>query len=346
MEPTPLHLAAGRDRGADIDAFAAAQGGRVGLAGVLADLDRVARPAFDTGSAATGGFRWDAEDEESARWWPQGITSSADAGLDGTEEYAGRRLLLTTAYSKTVNKVNKGCRITVCDLTDEGQIRYGHVLLAVVGRDDGGMPELRPLHAHAGGAVWRGPILHVAATGTGVHTFHIDDVVGVPAEVGLGHRYVLPLRATSHARTRDGVEPMRYSFLSLARTSGASALLAGEYGGRRSSRRLITYPLGDDGQLGFDTDGRVEPSFLPQGPAKMQGAVLLDGRLHVVTSNGRRGRGSLWVGAPGELRRAARVLPPGPEDVTWWPSRDELWVPNEYPGRRFVLAYPRSRFAL
>lgn len=343
MGPAPVHLVATRDRGADIDAFAGAHGGRVGLDRVLTDLNRIALPAFDTGSAATWGFRWDREDDDSSRWWPQGITSSADAGAGaGTDEYAGRRLLVTTWYSKTVDGVDKGCRITVVDITDEGAIRYRHVLLAVVGLDDAGRPELRPVHAHAGGIVWRGRHLHVAATARGMHTFCIDDVVRVPTETGLGHRYVLPLRTSWSAKTAEGQQPMAHSFLSL--TDRGSRLLVGEYGRGRMTRRLLTYDLDDTGLPVTGDDGVAVPTMLPDGPARMQGAVLVGGRLHVVTSNGKRGRGSLWVGPPGELRQVKNVLPPGPEDITYWPARDELWVPTEYPGRRFVLAYDRKRF--
>jgi hypothetical protein len=339
----PVHVVAGRDRRADIDAFADLHGGRVGLEAVLTDLNRTAFPAFDTGSAATWGFRWDEEDNDSRRWWPQGVTSSADAGPD--ELYAGKRVLVTTSYSKTVDGANKGCRISVVDLTDEQPIRYRHVLLVAVGLDDAGGAAVRPVHAHAGGAVWVGSLLHVAATTHGIHTFHVDDVVRVPTEIGLGHRYVLPLSTTWTGRTDDeGTEPIRHSFLSLGRDADRRTLLVGEYGKGRASRRLLTYPLDDDGRPMADDAGRATPTMLPDGPARMQGAVSVDGRLHVVTSNGRRGRGSLWVGPAGELRRNARVLPPGPEDITWWPSRDELWVPTEYPGRRYVLAYDRRRF--
>jgi hypothetical protein len=352
MGPAPVHLVATRDRGADIDAFAAQHGGRAGLEPVLADLNRSALPAFDTGSAATWGFRWDREDDDSSRWWPQGITSSADAvAVSGprtgagaapvTDEYAGRRLLVTTSYSKTVDGVDKGCRISVVDITDEGAIRYRHVLLAVVGLDDAGGPELRPVHAHAGGIVWRGRHLHVAATARGIHTFCIDDVVRVPTDVGLGHRYVLPLRTSWSARTAEGERPMAHSFLSLA--EHGSRLLVGEYGRGRMTRRLLTYDLDASGLPVTGDDGVAVPTMLPDGPARMQGAALVDGRLHVVTSNGKRGRGSLWVGPPGDLREVSKVLPPGPEDITYWPSREELWVPTEYPGRRFVLAYDRKR---
>ncbi len=346
MRPASVHLAATRDRGADIDVFAAQHGGRVGLEGVLADLNRTALPAFDTGSAATWGFRWDREDDGSKRWWPQGVTSSAEASEDGTDEYAGRRLLVTTSYSKTVDKVNKGCRISVVDITDEGSIRYRHVLLAAVGPDDSGRPELRPLHAHAGGIVWRGRHLHVASTARGFHTFDFDDVVAVPTATGLGHRYVLPLRTSWTGRAAEGIEPVRHSFFSIGWEGGraGSTLLIGEYGRGRATRRLLTYDLDPAGLPVADEDGLAVPTMLPDGPDRMQGAVMVDGRLHVVTSNGKRGRGSLWVGEPGGLRRVADVLPPGPEDITYWSSREELWVPTEYPGRRFVLAYDRKRF--
>ena len=337
-----VHLAAGRDRRGDIEAWARAHGGRVGLDGVLADLNRTAREVFNTGSAATWAFAWDDEDNDSQRWWPQGITSSADA--DPGEEYAGRRLLVTTSYSKTIDKLNKGCRITVVEVSEEQPIRYRHVLLVAVGLDDVGRPELRPVHAHAGGAVWNGSYLHVAATTSGVHTFHLDDVMAVPTEVGLGHRYVLPLRTSWAARTADGAEPMRYSFLSLDRDAADRRLLAGEYGNGRASKRLLTYPLAPDGLIRADETGLAVPAVLADGPSKMQGAVSVNGRLHVVTSNGKRGKGSLWVGEPGALRQAARVLPPGPEDITYWPSREELWTVTEYPGRRLVLALDPRRF--
>lgn len=341
----PVHLAAGRDRRAAADALASRYGGRVGLEGVLADLDRLGHDLLSSGSAARWAFSWDHEDNRSKRWWPQGITSSADADPT-SEEYAGRRLLVTSSYSKKLDGVSKGCRITVVDVTDEGRVRYRHVLLADVRLTAAGEPVVQPVHAHAGGIVWSGGLLHVAATRSGIHTFRLDDITAVPPEVGLGHRSVLPLHRTWAARTEDGAEPMRYSFLSLGRDGGTRSLLAGEYGNGRSTRRIVTYALDGEGAPATDAQGTAAPTLLcAQGPSRMQGAVSVDGRLHVVTSNGRRGRGSLWVGPPDRLTRVKRVLPPGPEDITYWPSRDELWTVTEYPGRRQVLALERSRFS-
>ena len=349
----PVLLVPGPDRSSSVEAFVAASesagtGARVGLDGVLGHLDRVARPAFFTSSTATRAFRWEDDDDTSPRWWPQGITSSADAGPE--ETYAGRRLLLTSAYSKKIDGVSKGARISVLDITDDAEVRYRHVLLVDV-RDGADGPSLHPVHAHAGGMVWRGRTLHVARTGQGLLTFDLGDVVRVadPATAH-GYRYVLPLRS-SHAPpsadagpTSSRTTPMRYSFLSLGRDHGVVSLLAGEYGHGRMTRRLVRFDLAPDGRLAI-ADGASEGAVVSaKGPARMQGAVSVDGRLHVVTSNGRRGKGSLWVGDPEALRRKAKVLPPGPEDLTYWPSRDELWTPTEYPGNRLVIALDRRRF--
>ena len=337
-----VHLVAGRDRSADIEAWARAHGGRVGLDGVLADLNRTAREVFNTGSAATWAFAWDDEDNDSERWWPQGITSSADA--DPGEGYAGRRLLLTTSYSKTVDQLNKGCRITVVEVSEEQPIRYRHVLLVAVGLDDVGRPELRPVHAHAGGAVWSGSYLHVAATTSGVHTFHLDDIMAVPSEVGLGHGYVLPLRTSWAARTAEGAKPMRYSFLSLHRDGAERRLLAGEYGNGRESKRLVTYPLAPDGLLDADETGSGGPH--PPDPRPVEDAGRgVRGRPPARGDQQRQAREGQPVGrrargaAPGREGAAA-----GPEDITYWPSREELWTVTEYPGRRLVLALDRRRF--
>ena len=79
-----MHLQRGADRADEVDALAERRGGRVGLAGVLGDLDRRARVVRVPAPAAVWGFRWDREDMRSARWWPQGITTSADSASGDT----------------------------------------------------------------------------------------------------------------------------------------------------------------------------------------------------------------------------------------------------------------------
>jgi hypothetical protein len=71
----------------------------------------------------------------------------------------------------------------------------------------------------------------------------------------------------------------------------------------------------------------------------MQGAACLDGAYFVSISNGRVGRGHLWVGAPESgFGRHALALPVGPEDLSVCPSRGLLWSLSEYAGRRAVFA--------
>lgn len=363
MGPEAVQLVRGRDRSPDNDVLAAAAGGRVGLSGVLIDLNRSARPATARGTAATWGFIWDREDCHSERWWPQGITSSADGCPE--ERYDGRSLLITTSYSKKIGGLAKGARISVVDLTDPDRVRYRHVLLVVAKATPEGGVALSPVRAHAGGIVWHGPYVHVAGTAKGIYTFWLDDIVAVGGTDrpdllgelpgggqgggglgGYGHRYVLPLRTASSSTCADGTEDIRYSFLSLTWDGAEPQVLAGEYGLGKMTTRLLRYDLDPEtGLLASDPAGLSRPSFLhDEGLAQMQGAVSVDGRLHVTTSAGRRGRGSLWVGEPGRLKRYRDALPRGPEDICYWPSRDQLWSTSEYPKARMVLALDRSRF--
>lgn len=352
-----MHLHRGEERLGAVDALDAALssagGGRVGLSGVLSDLNRTATVVRVPAPAAHWGFRWNDEDTRSKRWWPQGITTSADH--DETEEYDGRPVVLTSWYSKDLAGVHKGSRITVVDLSDRRRPRYRHVLLVEASVRGDGTVDVRPLKVHAGGIVWHGEHLHVAGTARGISTCHLDDIVRVGSlgdrtrlGVGrgsLGYRYVLPVRFTYDAFADDGHERMRYSFLSLARCSPEPRLVAGEYGRGGMTTRLIDFAIDPaTSLLRVGDDGTARPVSLPgSGVEAMQGATVVDGRWYVTASAGRYLRGSLYVGAPGALRRRARVLPVGVEDITYWPSRDELWTLSEYPGRRYVLAMRRAR---
>ena len=356
--PGTVHLTRGPERAEPIEELARACGGRVGLTGVLDDLNRAGRPAYAPGTAVDWAFRWDRADSLSRRWWPQGITTSADAGAgtDAGETYADRAVVLTTSYSKQLDGVARGCRISVADVTDPQQVRYRHVLLVEAVLDDEGRVDLRPVRAHAGGAVWRGRHLHVAATAKGLHTFDVNDVVRVEVAdrpdllgrqedgriAGFGHRYVLPGRDT-HSAGAVGTTALRYSFVSL--THGAEPeLLAGEYGRGDMTTRLVRFPVSDEGLPAADDVGVITPELLGVGGVpQMQGAVLVEGRLHVTASNGRFRRGSLWSGGT-ELLRHPRTLPVGPEDISWWPSTDRLWSLTEYPGSRMVFTVDPTRF--
>ena len=242
-------------------------------------------------------------------------------------------------------KHDQGARVTFLDLDTR---RYRHVLLVVPSLTDGVL-SLEPLRVHAGGIVWLGPYLHVAATARGVMTCRLDDLVRVPGGVGLttfGYRYVLPVRFSYRAVTGDGTERLRYSFLSLDRAAEPMQLVVGEYGSPRQTRRLARYPLDPETfVLAVGDDGSTRPPALDdEGAVRMQGAAIARGTWYVTASTGPWVPGSVYVGRPGEWRRHRWATPMGPEDVTWWPSTDLLWSVSEHPRRRWVFSMRRSWF--
>lgn len=353
-----IHLVRSVERADEVDALAAtldaAGDGRVGVSGVLGDLNRTASVVPVPASAARWGFRWDEQDERSEWWWPQGITTSADRGAG--EEYDGRRIVCTSWYSQEVEGRNLGSRITFVDVSDSAHLRYRHVLLVEAYRDPVGAHDVRPVKVHAGGIVWHGDHLYVAGTSRGISTFHLDDIMRVPrggdrSRLGtgkgwFGYRYVLPVRFTYDGVAADGFEKMRYSFLSLDRSGPEPRMVAGEYARHGLSTRLVDFAIDPaTSLLRVSDEGHARPlSLSNDGVEGMQGATVVGGTWFVTASAGRFLRGSLYVGRPGAFRRRRWVLPVGVEDITYWPSRDELWSLSEYPDRRYVFAMDRPRW--
>lgn len=329
-------LRPGRDRQADTTAYAAARDAeRVGLAGLLEHLDRRGRRSpWAPGLRVRQALTWDAADRRDRRWWPQGITGTADARLTDADpdRVHGRRLLAVSWWGTGADGHNDGSRVSFYDVDTR---RYQHAeLVRVVDGDTG--PELAPLRVHAGGLVWHGPWLFVAATAKGLWVCHVDDVLRRP---GSRDRFVLPVRQAWPAVTDEGTEPFRWSFLSLSRTGGEAALVAGEYARGTKSRRLLRLPLDPSTQLPLlGTDGVARPTLVAKGVAGMQGVVERDGRWHVTVSHGPVTPGSLLGGRPGALRRRRYAAPPGPEDLHWWPELGGLWTATEHPRRRWLVA--------
>ena len=198
---------------------------------------------------------WDAADRRDPRWWPQGISTSADAS--DTEDVEGRRMLVVSWYAKDLPGEpgsRQGSRLTFLDLATR---RYRHVLLVNRWSATASWPWSRS-RVHAGGVVWCGPYLHIAATARGVITCRLDDLLRVPddalgdvSRLGLeddrvssyGYRYVLPVRFAYRAMTDEGLERLRYSFLSLDRSVSPPELVVGEYGNSAQTTRLARFPL-------------------------------------------------------------------------------------------------------
>ena len=169
----------------------------------------------------------------SPRWWPQGITTSADSATGAAGDHVdGRPVLVTSAYSHEVDGVAQGARLTFVDLDRPRAIRYRHVLLVEPFLRDDGSVDVRPVTVHAGGIVWHGDHVHVAGTTRGFSSFRLDDIVRVPTgdATRLGVRTVTASTRSATAtcsrcgspttRTpRTGTDQMRYSFASLDRST-------------------------------------------------------------------------------------------------------------------------------
>lgn len=343
-----VHLQRTDENVDEIAALAAALDGRAGLDTVLGDLNRRGRRSWAPGLAVRKAFTWDRADRCTPRWWPQGVSTSADA--DDSEVVGGRRMLAATWYAK--DKVHDpldagvGVRVTFADLDTR---RYRHVLLVVPSLDADGRVSVRPLEIHAGGLVWCGRYLHIAATAKGLVTCQLDDIMRVPdghdAE-GLdfyGYRYVLPVRFSYEARTDDGHTKLRYSFLSLDRRSDPPQLVVGEYGRGSQTTRLAHFDLDPESMLlATGDDGLSRPLPVHEdGVVQSQGVVVVEGHYYLTTSHGPWVPGSVYVGEPGAYVRHRWAAPMGPEDLAYWPSTDELWSLSEHPGRRWVFAMPR-----
>ena len=355
-----VHLQRTDENVREIAALAEVLGGATGLDGLLDDLKWDLRPARVVprllGRAVREAYRWDAYDERDECWYPQGISTSADAS--DSEDIGGRKLVVTTWYSTGSDGIKRGSRVTFVDLETK---KYRHVLLVSPVFDKAGHLTLRPMNIHAGGIVWAGPYLHVAATGRGFVTARVDDLMRVPGDddhpdqLGIdgatvssfGHRYVLPVRFTHQAFTDTGHEKLRYSFMSLDRRSDPPALLAGEYAfGPDATTRLARYRLDPQTwQLAVGDDGFSRPLTLDDGGVRqMQGAVIAAGRFHVSVSHGPWTPGSVFSGEPGSMKERRWAVPMGPEDLSYWPSTDRIWSITEHPRRRWIVSMDRAWF--
>jgi hypothetical protein len=319
----------------------AAAGSRtVGLDGVLTGRGRRARRARVPGSGAVEGYRWGLADTFTQTWWPQGVAVG---------HHEGAPLVITSWFAQPKRRREMGSRISIIDLRNPRRARYHHVLLVAPRRTDDGI-SLDPVRIHAGGIVWVGDRLFVAATYGGIREFRLSDIMRAPSRGPLrrstgpfGYRYLLPESGGYLPPNAEAKKRMRYSFLSLESGSGIRGLdgdelrlVAGEYG-TSDRRRLARLRLLKDGTV-------IDAAHVPR-IAQMQGAVLHDGVWFVSASRGDKTPGDLWTGTPDAMTRHVGVLPPGPEDLAAWPERDQLWSVSEFPGKRWVFAVDLKRWA-
>lgn len=288
-----------------------------------------------------GGFIWDKQDSKTTVWYPQGITGSADAWPVGT--IAGRRILLVSWYART--SAHKGARVTLVDVTDLEDIRYRHLLL-VHPVERNGKVDFTPVPIHAGGIALYRNLLYVADTRSGVRVFDTDVLLKTSADPGkskvgiiggkayaFDYRYALPM--VGHYR-QPARQRMRFSFVSLDRTSVPHALWVGEYSPTTREGFAASFSL-DPATARLETGAGSSPvsesvlrfnRIRTQGFAAVHNAYVLNHtysrdqyRLHIQTPNG----------------YTAIKAPYGLEDLHYDPTLDRLWMLTEHPKSRAVF---------
>ena len=300
------------------------------------------------------GLRWNDGDMATEAWYPQGITGNEDANESG-----GRRQLIVSWYDHEPDAIVKGARISFIDLEDPEDIRYRHILL-VVPTGARTTPKFYPVLAetgaplHAGGIVWIGNLLYVADTTQGFRVFDLSKIIEVTDtddtdRIGVrdgrmdahGYRYIAP-QIARYTLDLNSCK-VRFSFVSLDRSTSPPRLLSGEYRKDDTGGRLIEWPIDEQtGWLSSDADGLVRATrSLVGGQTKMQGALALGEAIYISSSSQYNSFGRIYrtrVGQKSNITAWVR----GAEDLYYERSTNRIWTAAEYPGARDVVSIPRQ----
>ncbi|KAL5378193.1 hypothetical protein DPSP01_009304 [Paraphaeosphaeria sporulosa] len=282
------------------------------------------------------------DDQNTEKWYPQGITTSADAYASGT--YEGQRVQLVTWHSDHYDKGKRGARISFVSQGGKAK-KYRNVLLVQPkGSDDfeaiGGL--------HAGGVAWYGNLVYVVDTSGGLRVFDLDHLYrvddGIKDKVGkqgsgkyaaYGYKYVLPQVRRYNWQPKSGVKDMRFSFVSLDRTTTPDSLLVGEYHPTRTDCRLVRFALDYQTRWLKTSAGGIATAVqaVSHGNTKIQGAASVNGKFFLTQSGGNL----LSFSWRGGKRTSKKVFPSVPEDLSYEKGVG-LWTLMEEKGKRSVFA--------
>jgi hypothetical protein len=321
------------------------------VAAVMRDTNRATRTLGGTVGRVhdvANGYRWAPGDDAAKTWYPQGITTSADATGDG--KWGANRIQLVSWYAKG-DRAPAGVRISFVQANQLRGAHYRHVLLAEPFRHPDGTADFRAVRIHAGGIAWYGSYLYVADTNHGLRVFDVRRMLkttssakGVVGAAGAGkyaaagYKYVLP--QVSAYQQPAGAD-LVFSFVSVDRGSSPQSLITGEYRQGKAGGRLVRWPLdAPSDRLAGGGDVHANGAFvMPQ--TNVQGALSVGGRLFLSASAGAKGNGTLTSDVPGRPSRAY-AWGHGAEDLTYSPLSGRLYSLTEHPGSRAVYAVPAS----
>ncbi|RKT82974.1 hypothetical protein SAMN05421805_10351 [Saccharopolyspora antimicrobica] len=289
-------------------------------------------PALDTMKwPLTRKFCFNAGDNATTEWMPQGITTVADAQED--QQWGTKQAILVSWYDKQTDPV-KGARVS---FLDPATGNYQHVLLAYPYTNTYGNPSYEALTTpqagdgsavHAGGIAWYGNYLYLADTRRGIRVFDMRYIFDIKSATNgdvtdgkqmgrqsgkyysYGYRYVMPQVAgysnpggladfpAEHKCNPSG--PQKFSYLALDRSPTPDALVTGEYCAKQDDPntygRVAEWPMdGNTGKPKLDADGKWRATAAHRLPKpRVQGAVSTVGRWYLSsTGNGDTGPGYL-----------------------------------------------------
>ncbi len=339
--------------------------------GAVAD-DANRTPSCDSAPSVTNRtayYCWNAGDQDTPDWYPQGITTSSDALGEGT--YDGKRINLVSWYDHAEDGIDKGVRISVSNLSASASAPpYRHILL-VEPSGTASTPSYKPVTVHAGGIMWYGNLLYVADTSGGFRVFDLDHLwqvsTGSSSAVGrqpdgsyhaFDYKYVLPQTAKFTDSTAGGYAQLQHSSVALDRTSSPDSVIVSEY---RSAAdidagaqvRTIRVPIDYTNRyLKPASDGIIKATEAYRTDLEsVQGSTAINGEFFFSQSDGSDhsnpdsdGDLHTFAAPSGSIVRHGNALTVGAEDLSYDPTRDYLWSLGEYPGYRWVYAAEASSF--
>ncbi|WP_285487151.1 hypothetical protein [Amycolatopsis taiwanensis] len=329
-------------------------------ASVPAVLDSANRAGTACNPGAThqaAAFCWNSGDNNTTDWYPQGISTTADAYGNGL--YDGRTALFASWYYSGTG-TNKGVRVSFVDMANPSAPKYRHVLLVQPYTNSAGQPDFKPVTVHAGGIFTYGYFLYVADTSGGFRAFDLRHIwkvtTGDNTKVGrqsdgsyqaFDYAYALPQALTFTHSTTNGAAKLRFSAASLDRTSTPDSVVVPEYNADGTGTRVVRFPIDyTDRKFAESADGYTHASEAYQVNIKsMQGATAIDGTFYVSASAGASTRGALYkFSNSGGPTKYSGAFPIGNEDLSYRGPQNQLWTLTEYPGSRSVVAVNPTAF--
>lgn len=325
---------------------------------VVADGNRTTTACTADAENLLASFCWNSSDNDVPYWIPQGISTTADALENG--QYSGATAIVVSWYDNGSDGIDRGIRVSFVDYSTPSAPTYRHVLLVEPYDRTDGRVSYRTVNNHASGLVWYGYHLYLADTTYGFRVFDLRHIWQVstsdPGAIGwrsdgsyqaYGYKYVLPQMLWYTGSTVNGYPALRFSFAALDRTSAPDSVIVGEYAYPGTGTRLVRFPIDYTNRLFVtDPDGYARATeAYDMSLNSMQGATSINGKFYVSTSDGPTNQGDLAIFQPGiPMTVHYDVLPIGPEDVSYWAARDELWSVTEWAGNRSVFAIRASAY--